>query len=122
MSGIEILVDTNILIYLLRGDETLVSILQGKDVHLSFISELELFGLVSSAEEENRIQSLLDQCIIVPLNKSITKEYKELRKSTKLKLADSVVAATAMALKFPILTADKHFTRVANLNVIHYTP
>ena len=44
MSGKEILVDTNIVLYLLEGSNTLVEILQGKDIYLSFITELELIG------------------------------------------------------------------------------
>ena len=116
------MVDTNILIYLLQGDDTLSRLLQGKEIYLSFISELELFGLSGEPESDETIQSLLDQCSIVPLNNTVMKEYKQLRKSTKLKLADSVVAATAIALKFPILTADKQFGKVPELNVIRYTP
>lgn len=42
MSGKEILVDTNILLYLLKGNDTLEKILQGKNIYLSFITELEL--------------------------------------------------------------------------------
>lgn len=44
MSGKEILVDTNIILFLLDGSDTLEEILQGKDVYISFITELELIG------------------------------------------------------------------------------
>jgi predicted nucleic acid-binding protein len=44
MSGKEILVDTNIVLYLLDGSDTLESVLQGKNIYLSFITELELLG------------------------------------------------------------------------------
>ena len=51
MSGKEILADTNIIIYLLQGDNTLEDILQGKQLYVSFITELELLGLHFSTTE-----------------------------------------------------------------------
>lgn len=42
MSGISVLIDTNIAIALLNGDEQIASLFDGKDVRISFISELEL--------------------------------------------------------------------------------
>jgi predicted nucleic acid-binding protein len=72
MSGKQILVDTNILLYLLKGNDTLEDLLQGKTIYLSFVTELELLGLKRlSAEEENQIQALLSDFVIVPLNNSI---------------------------------------------------
>lgn len=44
MSGKEILVDTNIFLYLLKGNDTLEEMLQGKSIYVSFITELELIG------------------------------------------------------------------------------
>lgn len=44
MSGNSLLIDTNIALYLLNGDNTIAELLDGKDVYLSFISELELLG------------------------------------------------------------------------------
>jgi len=37
MSGKEILIDTNIVIYLLSGSQELQDYLQGKELHISFI-------------------------------------------------------------------------------------
>ncbi|MEX0780292.1 MAG: hypothetical protein WD491_04185 [Balneolales bacterium] len=44
MNGISLLSDTNPLIYLLDGNESAAEYLDGKQVWLSVISELELFG------------------------------------------------------------------------------
>jgi predicted nucleic acid-binding protein len=46
MSGKEILVDTNIFLYLLKGSDALENVLQGKEIYLSFITELELVGFL----------------------------------------------------------------------------
>ncbi len=47
MSGNKIFVDTNILIYLLNGDSDISKILDGKDLVISVITELEL-NLINS--------------------------------------------------------------------------
>ena len=52
MSGNSLLVDTNIALYLLDGDLTIAELLNGQDVYLSFISELELLGFQDLEEGE----------------------------------------------------------------------
>jgi predicted nucleic acid-binding protein len=41
-----------------------------------------------------------------------------LRKSSNLKLPDSIIAATSVALNIPIVTSDKQLSAVKDLNVI----
>lgn len=121
MSGREILVDTNIILYLLRGNDTLQDLLQGKIIYLSFITELELIGFKQiTAAEENQIQSLLDECVVLPLNNDIKKKYIEIRRSYQLKLADALIAATALSTDIPLITSDKQFRTVAELNLIAF--
>jgi len=44
MNGNNILLDTNIVLYLLNGEETLIPLLAEKNLFLSFITQLELLG------------------------------------------------------------------------------
>jgi predicted nucleic acid-binding protein len=121
MSGKEILVDTNIILYLLEGSDTLVEILQGKDIYLSFITELELIGYKNNSPiKEDQIAALLNDCSIISMNSLIKEKYVEIRKKHHLKLADAIIAATAMAFDMPIITADKHFRTVDQLKLIAY--
>ncbi len=121
MSGNGILVDTNIMLYLMKGNGTLEKFLQGKNIYISFITELELIGFKNiSSREEREIESLLAECFIVPLNTSIKKEYVQIRRKNSLKLADAVIAATAMALNLTLFTADKQFVRINELSLIQY--
>lgn len=121
MSGKEILADTNIILYLLKGNDTLEDLLQGKDLHLSFITELELIGYRAiTASEEKQIASLLAESFIVPLDAQIKTEYVRLRRKYPLKLADAVIAATAIVMDTPFITADKLFGNIEELNLIHY--
>lgn len=121
MNGKEILIDTNIVLYLLKGNDTLEEILQGKEPYLSFITELELMGFQDiSIKEEKQINELLNDCLVVSLNNNIKKEYIELRKKYRLKLADAIIAATAITLNIPLITSDKQFAIVKELNLIQY--
>lgn len=44
MNGTEFLVDTNILIYLQNGVEGIDSILDGRNIYVSFITEMEVLS------------------------------------------------------------------------------
>ena len=121
MSGKEILVDTNIFLYLLAGDNTIQDFLQGKDIYVSFISELELVGFKNiTPQEEKQIAELLEDCFIVPINARIKDKYIELRKQYHLKLADAVIAATALVYNMPLITADKQFKTISELRLTTY--
>lgn len=123
MSGKEILIDTNIALYLLNGSEALANMLQGKDVYISFITELELIGYKNITEsEEKRIAELIDDCSIIALNNSIKHRYKEIRRNYSLKLADAIIAATSLTFDIPLITADKQFQKIEELNLIAYQP
>lgn len=72
MSGISILLDTNIVLYLLNGDTVLQQYLEGKSYYLSFINELELFGYKSITETEAKaIEFFLDECAMFDFNAGI---------------------------------------------------
>jgi len=115
------LVDTNILIYLLQGDDKLLSLLQGAQVYVSFITELELYGLRNASKEyEQQIEAALDECLIISMNAAILRQYRSIRKNSKLKLADSIIAATALAYEIPLITADEEFSAVKLLQLIQY--
>src|ERR1700744_1959881 len=118
MNGKEILVDTNIILYLLSSSDTLEKYLQGKDIYLSFITELELIAAKNiSIKDEQKITELLNDCSIIPLNNRIKEKYIEVRKKHSLKLPDAVIAATAIAFDFPLITADKQFRTVNGLHL-----
>ena len=44
----------------------------------------------------------------------------EIRKKAKLKLPDSIIAATAYYSKTPLLTSDKQFRQIEELEIILY--
>lgn len=121
MNGKEILVDTNFLLYLLKGNDTLEQMLQGKDLYVSFITELELIGFKNiTAKEEQLITELLNDCFVISMNNEIKEKYVSIRKEYFLKLADAVIAATSIATGIPLITSDKQFKTVNELKLVTY--
>jgi hypothetical protein len=121
MNGKEILVDTNILLYLLKGNDTLEQMLQGKDLYVSFITELELIGFKNiTAKEEQLITELLNDSFVISMNNEIKEKYVSIRKEYFLKLADAVIAATSIATGIPLITSDKQFKTVNELKLVTY--
>src|SRR5690606_31945106 len=122
MSGSDYLVDTNILIHLGNGDEVITEFLNGKMLFISFITEMELLGKPGlSRENINLIQSLIDRCILIDLNHEIKLEAIKIRRNYRLKLPDAIIAASSMYLRLPLLTMDKHFGKIKEVELLHIT-
>ena len=69
MNGNNILVDTNIFLYLLDGQDLAFQLTNNKSIFLSFITEIELLGFKKlTAKEERQIQNLLKDNIIIDIN------------------------------------------------------
>lgn len=121
MNGNSLLIDTNIALYLLSGDETISELLKGRDVYLSFISELELLGYQELDKKETSIiEDFLSNCIIVDLNQSIKQLTIELKRTYKIKLPDAIIAATSKYINIPLISADKDFERIPELQFVKY--
>jgi len=110
MSGNRLCVDTNILLYFLKGDQEVIEIISDKDLVISFITELELLSFPKiSPDSEDTIKGLLKNCLIVDIRSEIKDLTIKIRKKSKLKIPDAIVAATAFYSKLPLLTADKQY-------------
>jgi predicted nucleic acid-binding protein len=121
MSGNKIFIDTNIAIYLLNGDTSLAEILNYKQLYASFITQLELLGYPNLSEKQiQQIEFMLENCIILDINNKIKEYTIYLRKKHRIKLPDSIVAATALYLDLPLITADKGFEKIHELNLMMY--
>jgi len=119
MSGIRIVCDTNPLVYLLDGNRDIARFLDGQQIYLSVISELELFGKQNLSFQDNEIiESLLKGCFVIEINPEIKQIYRELKQKHNIKLPDAIVAATAIYLDMPLLTFDKGFKNISNLKLI----
>jgi predicted nucleic acid-binding protein len=121
MNGNRLLLDTNIVLYILAGDETLATFLNGKILSLSIISELELLSFKKLTQKESKIiTSFLSELKIEHISEEIKNSTIKIRKSTNLKLPDAIIVATSIVLKIPLITSDKQISSVEGLDVILY--
>ena len=123
MNGTKILIDTNIALYLFRGDQNLGSTLQGAETYVSFVNELELLGFKGIIQQEvSWIELFLEECSVVDINKGIKYITIDLRRQYSLKLPDAIIAATAIFLCIPLISADRQFDQVTELTFVFYQP
>ncbi|NOT35827.1 MAG: type II toxin-antitoxin system VapC family toxin [Saprospiraceae bacterium] len=121
MNGENILIDTNIALYLLSGDTVVAEILDSKNVYVSFITELELLGFIGiTLEEHQRIENFLKDCIIVDLNESIKQATVKLKQSKRIKLPDAIIGATSIYMNIPLISADAIFETIDEIQFIRY--
>jgi predicted nucleic acid-binding protein len=119
MNGSKILVDTNIFINLGSGNFNVDRELLGKTIYFSAITEIELLGFHGITEKERVFfTEVLSQCILLEIAYSIRIKAISLRQKYKLKTPDAIVAASALELQIPLLTSDKHFNKIKELDVI----
>lgn len=123
MSGINVLSDTNPLIYVLDGNQffsnAAAEFLDGKNVWISSISELELFGKKNLTPDQiEDINILLDSCFIVDINTEIKEITKKMLQDYPIKLPDAIIAATAQYMGFPVFTSDKAFKNIDEIDLI----
>ncbi|MEI8202290.1 MAG: type II toxin-antitoxin system VapC family toxin [Bacteroidota bacterium] len=121
MNGINLMIDTNAAIYLLNGNQKIAEFLDGKNICISFITELELLSKPGiSSVEKKVIKSFLNDCTIYDINSFVKKKVIELKQSTKIKLPDAIIASTAQWLNVPLVSADTDMKRIKSLNLISF--
>jgi len=121
MNGTDIFVDTNICIYLLDGDMVLSEMLQGQSLYISIITEMELYAYHSNnAASLQVLDTFLQSISVINIEEKVKKRTISLRKTTKLKLPDCIIAASSMAYNIPLITADKGFKKIEDLDLILY--
>ena len=95
-----VLVDTDILIDHLRGRHRFAA---GKDtVHISSVTRTELFA--GRKTEEARVRRLLDAFVEVPVDRSVAERAGRLRRTSKIGMADALIAATAIQHRLTLVT------------------
>ena len=82
---------------------------------------MELLSYKNITEkEEQAIVAFLTEFVIITINEKIKLSAIKIKETTIMKLPDSIIAATAISLNLPLLTSDRQFTTVKNLNLVYY--
>ncbi len=111
-------VDTNFLINLSQNNPLVYPFLD-VDIFISYVTEIELLG-VFSINKDVRFskQSLIDDCTLIEMNSEIKRITIDLKQKYKLKLADAIIAATAIHLELPFITSDGDFKAIKELELV----
>ena len=121
MNGNSILLDTNIVLYLLNGEETLIPLLENKNLFLSFITQLELSGNRNLKPDDIlKIKQFISECTVIDITQAIKEHTINIRQKYNLKLPDCIIIATSLWLNIPLITADKDFTKVDIADLIYF--
>jgi predicted nucleic acid-binding protein len=119
MNGIEFVYDTNIFIYIIKGNPNVAHFSTTDAFSYSVISRLELLGKFKIAETEKQIVSaLLSLGHCFELDDEIQQKTIELKQKYKLKLPDAIIAASAIQHELPLVNADKGFAVIKELDFI----
>lgn len=125
----QVLLDSNILIHILRDDESVWQRVEKTGWHNCCVSEIStvelLYGVECSAHpEKNRalLEDLLSRIEIIPFSVCIEvfcRQKAALRRQGKMiEDNDLYIASTALALDIPVATENvKHLTRIEGLEV-----
>jgi predicted nucleic acid-binding protein len=113
MSGSEYLLDTNIVIGLLKGHIPALTLIEQAGLTLdkaavSQITRMELLGYPKlTDDEEQGIRRFLAACHVCFLDEHVEAEAIRLRRTGGFKLPDAIVAGTAIAGGLRLLTLDQ---------------
>lgn len=80
---------------------------------------MELLGFKGiSKEEELKLKLLLNDCFSVEWNSKIKEKTIELKKKYTIKLPDAIIASTSLIYELPLVSADKGFSKIEELDLI----
>ncbi|MGZ3872522.1 MAG: PIN domain-containing protein [Mucilaginibacter sp.] len=118
MNGIKYLADTNCFIYLLDENPLILPFTEDTWA-FSHITEIELLSKKGiTKKEDTLIREMLNSCYKVNHSQTLSELVITLKRSYHLKLPDAIVAASAQLLKLPLITADKAFAKLTNIDCI----
>ena len=114
-----ILVDTNLIILGIGGNEQVRELLEDHSLFISVITEIELLSIPFQRTQEDRLmREFISNCFIVDLDSEIKIQTIQLRKGQKIKIPDAIIAASSIVKKLPLFTADKGFSKIPALDIV----
>jgi len=117
MNGNNYVEDTNILLYIIGGREETKKITE-YNIFISEITEIEILGSKDLSEFQYRQRcNIIDNCSLVNISLRIKKITIGLKQKYNIKIPDAIIAATSIFLELPLITADKGFKIIKELDL-----
>lgn len=87
---------------------------------VSIITKIELLGFDTSPDHEALLKDFIGDSSIVNLSDQVVDKCIEIRKTSKIKLPDAVIASTAMIYEHALLTRNTaDFSTIKGLKVLN---
>jgi predicted nucleic acid-binding protein len=122
---VNVLLDTNVLVYHVAGDPAatrfLDEIIVRRSFFLSILSVIEFLGWHGHTDDEFlECKELIGLATILPISKEVADKAIELRRAKRIKLADAVIASTALVNNLSLVTTNiRDFKGIRDLQIIH---
>jgi predicted nucleic acid-binding protein len=112
-----LVLDTNAVIFLTNRDNVIPNNLKNElnksELFISVITRMELAAKQVKPEEEEAIRDFIADVTVSPLDEEVERKAVEIRRTTKIKLPDCIIAATAIVLDAVLVTDDKHLLNLS---------
>lgn len=125
MSANEYLIDTNILIYHTKGSQHTIAfitdLINKHAFNISILTKIEFLGWDKHTPDGcEKCKRLLESAVIYSLDDAIADKAIELKKKLNIKLADAVIAATAILNNLRLSTRNvDDFRMIDELEVVN---
>ena len=115
MSGNKVFLDTNIIIYILSGNEKYINKFLDKEIYVSIITEIEVLSYkFKSIEDENIAKNFFENVNIVDISCFVKNLIISIKKENKVKLPDWIILATSLFLWLELETEDIKLKNLLN--------
>lgn len=116
------LLDSNVFIYFLQGREDVLSFLSDLCVDEFYVSVVSRFEVLIGADNEKQsmmeVKEYFSDCVMVSFDSEIADLALGIaNEGVKMKFKDLLIAATAIAGGYVLVTADKGFKKVKGLEL-----
>jgi len=120
----KIVLDTNILIEILKNNKEMIQELEKFDVHyISEITQMELYYGALNKKELEKLKKFINLFEVIPINTKISNKASDLiyqyAKSHNLNIPDGLIAATVLESGYKLFTYNlKDFKYIENLRLV----
>ena len=122
---VNVLLDTNVLVYHVAGDRRATKFIDEtidcQSFRISILSVIEFLGWHRHTDDEFlQCKELIDLATILPVSKEVADKAIDLRRAKKIKLADAVIASTALVNNLSLVTTNiRDFRGIRDLQIIN---
>lgn len=119
-----VILDTNILIEILKNNRDTIKIVEQFSLHyISEITKMELFYGAFNKQELKRLKKFVSLFELIPINESISNRASELiyryAKSHNLTIPDGIIASTSIKLNIELFTYNiKDFHYIDKIKIL----